>query len=71
MLPGIREEHPSDVVVDITMSCICESYLQTNGGWTAGEPDIAFGPENMGIVSEVGEAVSGGRIQTEGPRSFG
>ena len=41
------------------------------GGWTAGEPDIVFGPENMGIDSEVGEAVSGGRIQTEGPRSFG
>jgi hypothetical protein len=32
MLPGIREEHPSDVVVDITTSCICESNLQTNGG---------------------------------------
>jgi len=59
MLPGSREEHPNDVVVNTTMSCVCASDLRAHEGWTAAEPGIVFGHENMGIVSEVGEAVSG------------
>jgi len=51
-------EHPNDVVVDITTSCICGSDLHMYEGRTAAEPGIVFGHENMGIVSEVGEAVS-------------
>ncbi|TKX52670.1 aldehyde dehydrogenase, partial [Halorubrum sp. SS7] len=51
-------EHPNDVVVDITTSCICGSDLHMYEGRTAAEEGIIFGHENMGIVSEVGEAVS-------------
>jgi len=51
-------EHPNDVVIDITTSCICGSDLHMYEGRTAAEEGIVFGHENMGIVSEVGEAVS-------------
>jgi Threonine dehydrogenase and related Zn-dependent dehydrogenases len=51
-------EHPNDVLIDITTSCICGSDLHMYEGRTAAEPGIVFGHENMGIVSEVGEAVS-------------
>ena len=51
-------QHPNDVVVDITTSCICGSDLHMYEGRTAAEPGIVFGHENMGIVSEVGDAVS-------------
>ena len=51
-------EHPNDVVVDITTSCICGSDLHMYEGRTAAEEGIVFGHENMGVVSEVGEAVS-------------
>ena len=51
-------EHPNDVVVDITTSCICGSDLHMYEGRTAAEEGIVFGHENMGIVGEVGEAVS-------------
>jgi alcohol dehydrogenase/glutathione-independent formaldehyde dehydrogenase len=51
-------EHPNDVLIDITTSCICGSDLHMYEGRTAAEPGIVFGHENMGIVTEVGEAVS-------------
>ena len=51
-------EHPNDVLVDITTSCICGSDLHMYEGRTAAEPGIVFGHENMGIVTEVGDAVS-------------
>ncbi len=51
-------QHPNDVLVDITTTCICGSDLHMYEGRTAAEPGIVFGHENMGIVSEVGEAVS-------------
>lgn len=51
-------EHPNDVVIDITTTCICGSDLHMYEGRTAAEPGIVFGHENMGIVSEVGDAVS-------------
>ena len=51
-------EHPNDVVIDITTSAICGSDLHMYEGRTAAEPGIVFGHENMGIVSEVGDAVS-------------
>ena len=51
-------KHPNDVIVDITTSCICGSDLHMYEGRTAAEEGIVFGHENMGIVSEVGEAVS-------------
>jgi threonine dehydrogenase-like Zn-dependent dehydrogenase len=51
-------EHPNDVVIDITTSCICGSDLHMYEGRTAAEPGIVFGHENMGTVTEVGDAVS-------------
>ncbi len=51
-------QHPNDVVIDITTSAICGSDLHMYEGRTAAEPGIVFGHENMGVVSEVGEAVS-------------
>ena len=51
-------EHPNDVIVDITTSCICGSDLHMYEGRTAAESGIIFGHENMGIVSETGDAVS-------------
>ena len=51
-------EHPNDVLIDITTTCICGSDLHMYEGRTAAEPGIVFGHENMGIVTEVGDAVS-------------
>jgi threonine dehydrogenase-like Zn-dependent dehydrogenase len=51
-------EHPNDVVIDITTSCICGSDLHMYEGRTDAEPGIVFGHENMGVVTEVGDAVS-------------
>ena len=51
-------QHPNDVVIDITTTCICGSDLHMYEGRTAAEPGIVFGHENMGIVEEVGDAVS-------------
>jgi len=51
-------QHPNDVLIDITTSCICGSDLHMYEGRTAAEPGIVFGHENMGTVTEVGEAVS-------------
>ena len=51
-------EHPNDVIIDITTSAICGSDLHMYEGRTAADPGIVFGHENMGIVSEVGDAVS-------------
>ena len=54
--PGIK--HPNDVIVRITSSCICGSDLHMYEGRTAAEPGIVLGHENMGIVQEVGGAVT-------------
>jgi threonine dehydrogenase-like Zn-dependent dehydrogenase len=51
-------QHPNDVVIDITTSCICGSDLHMYEGRTDAEPGIVFGHENMGVVTEVGEGVS-------------
>ena len=50
-------QHPNDVVVKITSSCICGSDLHMYEGRTAAEPGIVFGHENMGIIQEAGPAV--------------
>ncbi len=51
-------QHPNDVIVDITTTCICGSDLHMYEGRTAAEEGIVFGHENMGIITEVGDAVS-------------
>lgn len=53
-----RIEHPNDVLVRITSSAICGSDLHMYEGRTAAEPGIVFGHENLGIVEEVGDAVT-------------
>jgi glutathione-independent formaldehyde dehydrogenase len=53
-----RIEHPNDVIVRITSAAICGSDLHMYEGRTAAEPGIVFGHENLGIVQEVGDAVT-------------
>ena len=50
-------QHPNDVIVKITSSCICGSDLHMYEGRTAAEAGIVFGHENMGLIQEVGSAV--------------
>ena len=50
-------QHPNDVIVKITSSCICGSDLHMYEGRTAAQPGIVFGHENMGVIQEVGPAV--------------
>lgn len=57
-VPDPQIEHPSDVIVRITSTAICGSDLHMYEGRTAAEPGLVFGHENLGIVEEVGEAVS-------------
>src|SRR6476620_8272464 len=52
-------EHPTDVVVRVTSTAICGSDLHMYEGRTAAEPGIVFGHENMGIVDQVGQGVTG------------
>ncbi|KAF7561570.1 hypothetical protein G7046_g2585 [Stylonectria norvegica] len=53
-----RLAHPEDVIVKVTTAAICGSDLHMYEGRTAAEPGITFGHENMGIVEELGEAVT-------------
>jgi glutathione-independent formaldehyde dehydrogenase len=57
-VPDPRIEHPNDVLVRITSTCICGSDLHMYEGRTAAEPGIVFGHENLGVVEEVGSAVA-------------
>ena len=57
-VPDPKIEHPNDVIVRITSSCICGSDLHMYEGRTAAQPGIVFGHENMGIVEEVGAGVT-------------
>jgi len=57
-VPEPEIEHPNDVVIDITTTCICGSDLHMYEGRTAAEEGLVFGHENMGVVTETGEAVS-------------
>ena len=56
-VPDPKIQHPNDVIVKITSSCICGSDLHMYEGRTAAEPGIVFGHENMGIIQEAGPAV--------------
>ncbi|WP_435102322.1 glutathione-independent formaldehyde dehydrogenase [Halarchaeum sp. P4] len=50
-------QHPNDIVIDVTSTCICGSDLHMYEGRTAAEEGIVFGHEAMGVVDEVGEGV--------------
>ena len=56
-VPDPELQHPNDVIVKITSSCICGSDLHMYEGRTAAQPGIISGHENMGGVQEVGSAV--------------
>lgn len=51
-------EQPTDVVVRITSTAICGSDLHMYEGRTDAEAGLVFGHENMGIIEEVGSAVT-------------
>ena len=57
-VPDPKIQHPNDVIVKVTSTCICGSDLHMYEGRTAAEAGIVFGHENLGIVEEVGSAVS-------------
>jgi glutathione-independent formaldehyde dehydrogenase len=57
-VPDPTIERPTDVIVQVTSSAICGSDLHMYEGRTAAEPGIVFGHENLGIVAEVGDAVT-------------
>lgn len=57
-VPDPKIQHPNDVIIRITSTCICGSDLHMYEGRTAANPGIVFGHENMGIVEEVGSAVT-------------
>ena len=56
-VPDPSIQHPNDVIVKITSSCICGSDLHMYEGRTAAEAGIVFGHENMGVIQEAGPAV--------------
>jgi glutathione-independent formaldehyde dehydrogenase len=57
-VPEPKLEHPNDVLVRITSSCICGSDLHMYEGRTAAEPGIVFGHENLGVIEETGPGVA-------------
>ncbi len=61
-VPDPTLQHPNDVIVEITSSCICGSDLHMYEGRTAAQPGIVFGHENMGIIQDVGPAVKTLRV---------
>ena len=56
-VPDPSLQHPNDVIVKITSSCICGSDLHMYEGRTAAQPGIVFGHENLGVIQEAGPAV--------------
>ena len=61
-VPDPRIEEPTDVVVRITTTNICGSDLHMYEGRTNVEHGTVLGHENMGIVAEVGPAVTRIRV---------
>lgn len=51
-------EHPDDVIIKVTTSCICGSDLHMYQGRTAAEGGLVFGHENMGVILETGTGVT-------------
>ncbi|KIW09624.1 uncharacterized protein PV09_00491 [Verruconis gallopava] len=57
-IPRPKLEHPDDVIIKVTTTCICGSDLHMYQGRTAAKEGLVFGHENMGIVEELGEGVT-------------
>jgi glutathione-independent formaldehyde dehydrogenase len=57
-VPDPQIEDPTDVVIRITTTCICGSDLHMYEGRTVAEAGLVFGHENMGIIEQLGSAVT-------------
>ena len=57
-VPDAELEKPSDVVIRVTSSAICGTDLHMYDGRTGATPGLIFGHEPLGVVEQVGEAVS-------------
>jgi glutathione-independent formaldehyde dehydrogenase len=57
-VPDPTIEAPTDVIVRVTSAGICGSDLHMYEGRSPSEGDMRFGHENMGVVEEVGAAVT-------------
>jgi glutathione-independent formaldehyde dehydrogenase len=57
-VPDPRIESPTDAIVRITSAAICGSDLHMYEGRSPATGEMRFGHENMGVVEEVGAAVS-------------
>lgn len=61
-VPDAKLETPLDAIVRITTTNICGSDLHMYEGRTSVEQGKVLGHENMGIVQEVGSAVTGVKV---------
>jgi glutathione-independent formaldehyde dehydrogenase len=57
-VPDPRIERPTDAIVRITSSGICGSDLHMYEGRSPAKGEMRFGHENMGVIEEVGDAVT-------------
>jgi glutathione-independent formaldehyde dehydrogenase len=57
-VPDAELEEPSDVVIRVTSSAICGTDLHMYDGRTGATRGLVFGHEPLGIVEQVGDAVS-------------
>ena len=57
-VPDPKIEQPTDALVRITSTAICGSDLHMYDGRTVAKPGIVLGHEPLGVVVEVGSAVS-------------
>lgn len=57
-VPDPRIEQPTDAIVRITSTAVCGSDLHMYDGRTVAMPGIVLGHEPLGVVIEVGSAVS-------------
>jgi glutathione-independent formaldehyde dehydrogenase len=53
-----RSESPTDAILKLTSAAICGSDLHMYEGRTSAQPGIVFGHEHMGVIAEVGSAVT-------------
>jgi glutathione-independent formaldehyde dehydrogenase len=51
-------EHPRDAIIKLTSTAICGSDLHMYEGRTVAEPGTVLGHEPLGVVEEVGDAVT-------------
>lgn len=58
-VPDPRIEHPDDVIVRVTSTCIGGPDLHVYEGRTAADPGVVLGHENVGIVEDLGSGVTG------------